>query len=729
MRAAHTYTLALAAAALLLSPAANSFAAETPACPNQQAREQNNSTSLADCRAYEMVSPLDKNGGNISPIDGVQNGGVVQATPDGSKITYASLASFGSEPKGAPIGGQYLATRGAEGWSTQNISPPQTTPGALNGEGAIYKAFSADLSQGLQFADPLSPPLGGAPEGYTNYYLANLEGAGIQATVTATPPEANSSFFITFAGATPDLQHSVYTTPAALTPGATRGIAENRPNIYEWSHGQLQAINVPPEPVAPGETLTGAFYQGISNDGATVFWTSGLEAGERLYAREDLNTSQPKTVELDARLSSNGSFLAASASGSKAFFVGSRELYEYDLSTEKLTDLTPTPNPGEAGLMGVLGASEDGAYIYFVASGALAQGAEQQECQNANSETGCNLYVWHEGGGITFIGRLTGADNIRGQEGGPGARDWGIFPRRTARVSPDGRSVVFMSEVSLTGYDNAGATCVPEVNGAGQVSGFAPGKCQEVYLYEVGSGLRCVSCNSSGAAPVGPSEIQGATNFTHSEAIYDSRLLTDGAPSADGHNDGARVFFNSYDALVPRDTNGKEDVYQWESNGTGSCVLVAGCVSLISGGASDESSSFMDASANGSDVFFRTDQQLVGGDTDEQFDLYDAREDGGVVHPPELACTGTGCQGLPGAQPIFATPATQTFNGEGNFEAPAGGGRAPNPPVKPKALTNAQKLANALKACQRQPKKKQAKCEAEARKRYAARAAKKRKGK
>ena len=44
-----------------------------------------------------------------------------------------------------------------------------------------------------------------------------------------------------------------------------------------------------------------------------------------------------------------------------------------------------------------------------------------------------------------------------------------------------------------------------------------------------------------------------------------------------------------------------------------------------------------------------------------------------------LACTGTGCQGVPPAPPIFATPSSVTFNGVGNFEP------SQKTTVKPKA--------------------------------------------
>ena len=73
--------------------------------------------------------------------------------------------------------------------------------------------------------------------------------------------------------------------------------------------------------------------------------------------------------------------------------VGTGDLYEYDLEKpegEALTDLTPTENPGEARVQGVLGASDDGNYLYFVASGALAPGASAQNCEATNSATGCN---------------------------------------------------------------------------------------------------------------------------------------------------------------------------------------------------------------------------------------------------------------------------------------------------------------------------------------------------
>jgi hypothetical protein len=134
----------------------------------------------------------------------------------------------------------------------------------------------------------------------------------------------------------------------------------------------------------------------------------------------------------------------------------------------------------------------------------------------------------------------------------------------------------------------------------------------------------------------------------------------------------------------------------------------------LSGGESDDSSFFLDASTDGSDVFIAHRGPLgEAGPLDDKVHLYDVRVRGGFPST-SLACTGSGCQGVPPAAPSFATPASVTFNGTGNF--------SPSSSIKSttKALTRAQRLAKALKACKKKPKKKRATCQTQARKRYGA---------
>ncbi len=722
--------IALLPLALLLLPTA---VVRAEGCPNEQARAQNRSIHLLDCRAYELVSPLNKNGGDIAEIDRANNGGVVQATPDGEKLTYVSFSSFGDEAEGAPVGSQYLSARTSEGWNTKNVTLRLETPSHLKNLGTPYKAFSTDLTRGLMPYDELAnPPLGGAPAGYNNYYLRGLDDNSVSALFTNPPiPSTAFGFFLEGAAATPDLKHIVLNSEAALTPGALAGEGSFDWNLYEVSDGVFHVANVLPG-VTNGATATvETRLAGLSDDGSRVIFSTAPggagSVGTGLYVRENVAAPQSPigeggactvptdacTVQVDAAIGGNGRFLAAGADASDVFFTqgtnGTGDLYRYALDSNTLTDLTPTENPGEARVRGVLGASDDGSYIYFVAAGAFAPGAAPEECEPASTTTGCNLYALHTASGgapvLTFVARLSSGDEGFLEEGFPDAHDWGTFSERTARVSSDGRHVVFMSEASLTGYNNNGSHCVPEINENGLLVGFGVGKCQQVYTYEFGTSAPiCVSCNPDSAAPAGPSSIPGATDYSGGQAMYQSRVVS---------GDGSRIFFNSSDALLASDTNSEQDVYEWEKANTNSCTEAGGCLGLISGGLSSEGSAFLDAGADGSNVFFATRQQLAGADTDQEVDVYDARENGGYAHVAPTACSGTACQGLPAETPIFATPATATFNGVGNLLPPV-----PTKPKPPKRLTAAQKLAKALKACTKKPKKQRAACVKRAHKAY-----------
>ena len=346
-----------------------------------------------------------------------------------------------------------------------------------------------------------------------------------------------------------------------------------------------------------------------------------------------------------------------------------------------------------AGVVGVLGVSEDGESVYFVAKGALAPGASAQTCEGGSVGTGCNLYLLHKGE-TRLIATLAAEDGnqvepfygraIEVYESG----DWQPgLNARTSRVTSSGGSLVFMSNQPLSvvgyphGYPNAGA--------------------EEVYVYDAGSNsLFCASCGAtregaSGYIPVG-------WNVTRLPQWISE--------------DGKRVFFDSGSSLVSQDTNGKQDVYEWEREGSGSCTagsaVNGGCVFLLSGGTSGSASWLVGTSESGNDVFIATRVQLAPEDQNETFDLYDVRVDGAKpLSPPQ--CTGSGCQGVPSPPPTFATPSSVTFEGVGNFTTPTTLVKA-----KAKSLSRAHKLAGALKACRKKPKRKRASCEAKARKRY-----------
>jgi hypothetical protein len=657
---------------------------------------------LPDGRAWEMVSPPDKNGGDILGLDGTgvsgvfqggSNGGVVQASPDGNRITYVSLSSFAG-PQGAPPGSQYVSEWREDGrWSTTNITLPSSAQAySFLGAGMPYSAFSTDISSGLvlngvggyRVGHPVeTPPLAGAPAGYQNYYLYKIPGGELQALLAGPPtqplpPQLPSEFNLEFLGATPDLNHVVVSSRAALTEGAVEG--EEKSNLYEWDsageHARLQPIDISPtgvpEPHQPiylgsghGESHT------ISADGSRVLWSYNGD----LYVREKIGTEQARTVQVDAARggpeSGGGRFQTANGEDSKIFFAdngsltsestashrGQGNLYEFEPETETLTDLTvDRADASGAEVQGMLGASEDGSYVYFVANGAFVPGVSPGNCVIGPPLAGatCNLYLWHDGE-IRYIATLSNEDESGSTFPVLGvAFDWSSETAyRTARVTPDGSRLVFMSNMSLTGYDNtvaSGESCGTEAAG-----NPLPAQCEEVFVYDANANrVSCVSCNPSGARPGGPSGIPGGTNFALNDAQYQSRALTD---------DGGRVFFESDDALVPQDTNGTRDVYEYEG----------GQAYLISDGKSTGGAAFVDASANGDDVFFITGAQLVGQDADQLVDLYDAREPyiageevAVPVVPPVAPCEGEGCRPSGASAPALAAPSSATFAGAGN---------------------------------------------------------------
>ncbi len=223
----------------------------------------------------------------------------------------------------------------------------------------------------------------------------------------------------------------------------------------------------------------------------------------------------------------------------------------------------------------------------------------------------------------------------------------------TARVSSDGNELLFVSSALLSGYDNTDlSTGNPD---------------SEVYLYAASAAtpLTCVSCNPTNERPVGPSSIPGAIangSAPGSTQIYKPRALS---------ADGKRVFFDSADSLALTDTNanhstgaGISDVYEWEAGGEGGCAVASGCAALISSGRSAAGAVFVDASADGSDAFFITDDSLISTDPGA-LDLYDARSGGGFPVPsPPIPCEGDDCQVLP-SPPIDPT-LTTLLSGHGN---------------------------------------------------------------
>jgi hypothetical protein len=595
---------------------------------------------LADSRGWEMVSPVDKNGGEVAAPGALLGGGVLQAAAAGSSVTYSSETSFDPGAGGAPPASQYIATRGSGGWSSQGIDPPifSDTYNAPDG-GVPYQLFSTDLTRGVLLNGDhcrgdagdcavANPPLTGtdAPAGYQNYYLRDNGSGGYSALLgslnAGSLDLAPADFDLRFAGASADLKHVVISSCAALTADATEvagspGCDPAEQNLYEWSAGNgLSLLN---------GGITGAALVAqsgaVSSGGDRVYWTDTATGDLYLH---DAGGNHP--------VDSGATFQTASIDGATAFYTKAGSLYSYDAATY-------TPSAALAsGVVGVLGASATGDSVYY--------------------QDAAGLKRWH---GATTTVALNQASPPAD------AADSSDYPPATgtARVSADGTKLLFVSSAyQLSGYDNTD-------QGSPAPCGQPTGVCDsQVYLYDAtGAGtLTCLSCNPTNERPIGASTIPGS--IPNGSALGSTNSYKPRALSANGK----RAFFDSGDAIAGTDTNNDADTYQWEAQGEGSCNRQGGCVSLISSGRAAGGASFVDASADGSDAFFLTDESLVSRydgsgalvDADPGgVDLYDARVGGGFpVTPPPIICEGDACQSLP-PPPVDPT-LTTLLPGPGN---------------------------------------------------------------
>jgi hypothetical protein len=720
------------------------------------------------------------------------------------------------------------------------IAPAPAPPEASQGERKLAEAQQAIYAEAQRNAGEMHDP------GYVALVSdANvLEGAQFGPQVRPGADELTQT--LSFRDATPDLSHLVISSKAPLTPESETPPSPGAEDLYEWSAGRLTLLNVlPHSEVLAGEPWLGGEHSqdvrnAISDDGSRVFWTGQNGSGEdHLYVR-DTAVEPEQTIQLDQvspGASGEGTpdavFQTASADGSRVFFTdtqpltkdsgageGRPDLYVCELSEDqgthvleecteengRLTDLTPAYETQAherevADLQGVLlGSSENGSYVYFIANGVLsgpaeAAGAAPGRCRRLHFEepsspgASCDLYSehydshsGHEGWGPPLLVAVLSNED---------EPDWaaptetqlgpGELGHLTSRVSPNGLHLAFMSQRSLTGakgrpYDNdvtaQGADNAP----AEEVYEYAAPTAAQEEQGQPGS-LICASCEPSGARPVGvldPFE-EGAPGPEGFGLLVDRprswagkwlagsipgwTRLAEGVdtPQAlhqpDYLSDSGRLFFDSPEALVPQDVNGREDVYEYEPEGvprgrhectSASPTFAAasgGCVGLISSGTSERESAFLDASETGGegpngeqlsegggDVFFLTSAPLSPQDIDSEFDVYDAHECTGAspcIVPPEETppndCRSTDeCRALTPPSSSLGTSATARAGAAGNLTPqravlPSKSTEKP----KPKPLTRAQKLAKALKVCAKDKnRRKRLACEKQARKRY-----------
>lgn len=701
----------LAVAVVVIAFQAQVTVAQAGGCRNEQIRaRQSYAEGLSDCRAYEQVSPAEKNG-----LDAEGETNAVQASPFGEGVTFFTLAPFvNATPGSNALTTTYLSIRNKDGelWETKGLLP-QYNP-VINTSQTHMMGLTQDLAETIVVSEepPLVPGEPALGAGHPRAYVENDATGAFQ--LLADDIGTGPVFFV---DASSNGSRILFESTSRLTPNAEPGVV----NLYEWNEtkpvGERVSLagvlpngkgSVAGSVAGPGGPLLGFkppggskdkyYTQGtISTDGSRIFFS---DAGTGfVYMREP---EDGRTVLVSAG-NAPAFWRNATPDGKYAFYTEGNELYRFNVEQfehsvepepKALAEAREQLTTGAEGVLGTLGISKDGTYVYFVAKGLLAVNSNSN---GESAEKGANnLYVWHAGSTV-FIAKLVSSAKTDDQS------NWAEYydeeasfgnaagGEKTSRVTPDGKTLLFSSVAPLTGYNN-GTHCEGEDEAH---------PCFELFLYSADANrLRCVSCNPLSSPATRSAYLgQSVGALSATPAIRNSFLKRNLS------SDGSRVFFQTEEALVPEDNNGQWDVYEWEQAGRGTCTgenpnfnaASGGCLSLISTGTSSQPSYLGDADESGDNVFFFTRQSLVDQDQDANQDLYDARVDGGIsgqnLPPQSSECEGEACRGSAETPPGFSLPGSESLAGSGNL--------AYTPPVK----ATAPKKPKSKKALPRKPKR------------------------
>jgi hypothetical protein len=581
------------------------------------------SALLPDCRAYELVTPSDTNA--RSPI-GLAHLGVyfptLQASPAGDKVSfqiqggtlpgYEGTGSFGGDP--------YLSSRTPTGWTTTSAGPNgEETAALLPGSVSPDQGYSF-WSTGSEKGTAVIP--GGEQTNYVRYPDGHSELVG-RGSLT-TDPRVDGRLISENGG------HIIFISGGGASAPAVQ-LEENAPPdgtvaIYDYtSDGVTHVVSLLPGDETP-QAKEDALYGGASFDGEGV----AFSIGNTLYLRHD----NDETYEIGVSVTPAG----IAEGGERIFFVEGGDLMAFDVED----GVIPFSTTGDVTPVNV---SADGSAAYFVSPSVLPGEPNPSGDEPAAGEE--NLYLSREGQ-ITFVGTVTQRD-VDGAEGSDGLGLWtvavdtdrvGIDPSRS---TPDGSVLLFQSRAELTGYDPEGHV--------------------QVFRFDaVADELDCLSCNPTGAQAAGDGTLQ-SFNFDQT----DPQPLNDFDRLTNIRADGRRAIFQSEEALVPEDTDGLQDVYQWEDSGVGTCNRAQGCVSLISSGQSARIDYLYAISDSGNDVFFRSSDLLVGADADETPSIYDARVNGGFPEPEPQPCQDSQvCRPSAPSPPSLQPPVTGATGPSGN---------------------------------------------------------------
>ena len=213
---------------------------EVPAsCPNEVFRI-GFAAALPECRAYEQVSPVDKDGLEML----VESGGVREnflVGPGGESAQYLGLGAFADSATSLQFT-HYLATRSGSEWVNHGTDIPQSAyPDA---QGLALMGTSRDLSHSVSLSHAALTP-DAVPKQFNIYLCDNRTGALELIFTLPTRPYMLDFTVDENIGGTPDYSHVLFR-------------AGRRPRLPDAiRQREDEALRVQRQPVAPGQLWPG----------------------------------------------------------------------------------------------------------------------------------------------------------------------------------------------------------------------------------------------------------------------------------------------------------------------------------------------------------------------------------------------------------------------------------------------------------------------------------------
>jgi hypothetical protein len=647
--------LPLVAAARRLAPVSRAAVVVVAAAAVVVASAGQPAVAAPSGRAYELVSVADSRGEDLKDFASVPRlGSVPRSSAEGDAALYSSDLGLLNQDEGGWIN-SYRATRGPTGWTSRYVGPPGTRAfrGAVAGASPDFSEFIVGVLTGRPL-DPTDNDPDMEARDVHKYYRRDASGA----------------FTLMNTGSDP--------APLVLDPltGATPSTTDANDSLVAHSEDLSRLLFYTGRRREPGPTKPSYFYL---RDGAHTVEVTGEAAGEPLEvevqpmasrpASSDLETiyftGRPLATDLPVRVylwrgpdeppleisasrrtppapQADVTLLGVSDDGTSALIVttepltdddtdAQRDIYRYswtaggDPALGTLSRLTAGPLGGNSAADAhLVGASTNQDVMYFTSAEALAPGA---------SSGAPNLYV-RDPDGTRLVAALLPDDAqpfVYDNEVQPfgmlAGTDHRVDGSDIVRVTGDGRRLAFVSHTALGGAQPAGQLVI--------------------YRYDANTGdVQCISCRPDGTAATSDSWF----------GLGSGRGIT---------ANGSDAFFQTAQALLPGDSNGRDDVYGYDA--------ATGSLSLISSGTSESPSTYYDNSADGRDVFFMAREALVAGDRNgDARRLYDARIGGGFPEPsPAPACSGDECLGRPSPAPVLPGAASSAFGPSGNVRGGA----------------------------------------------------------